>query len=87
MTLREDPQQGVFVEGLEALQVHSLDQALDVINAALENRVMASTLMVFLHSLSLLLSSSFFAFILLHYLLVKPFHHHHLMISPECNVE
>lgn len=46
MPLREDPQMGVFVEGLEERVVYSFNEALGVVNNALENRVMASTLMV-----------------------------------------
>ncbi len=46
MTMREDSQQGVYVEGLEERVVYTLREALNVVNKALENRVMASTLMV-----------------------------------------
>lgn len=46
LALREDPQMGVFVDGLEERGVGTLREALGVVNSALENRVMASTLMV-----------------------------------------
>ena len=46
LQLREDPQMGVFVEGLEEKHTEDIGGALSVINKALENRVMASTLMV-----------------------------------------
>lgn len=46
LLMREDPQHGVFVEGQCERTVHSLDEALDEVNHALSNRVMASTLMV-----------------------------------------
>lgn len=78
MMLREDPQQGVFVEGLEERAVYTLPEALEVVNSALENRVMASTLMVIINCLFyyLLVIVVFFLFNVFSECYIKSKSHH-----------
>eukprot|EP01135_Chromosphaera_perkinsii_P000372 Nk52_evm19s78 gene=Nk52_evmTU19s78 len=45
MSIRQNPQKGFYIDELEETLVNSYEEAVDVVNAGLENRVMATTLM------------------------------------------
>lgn len=45
LTIREDPQTGFYVEGLQEYEVRNFDEAVELLNWGLENRVMGCTKM------------------------------------------
>ena len=45
LAIREDPKKGCFVDGLQEYVVRNYEEAVELLNWGLENRVMASTLM------------------------------------------